>query len=218
MEKIIFLPFRHLDLKNIIFDLGGVILNIDFDRTYREFARLGFDDFDKVFTLARQSGVFDKLDMGLITPGEFRDEIRRISGKSLTDSQIDKAWNALLLDFPPQRIAILENLKPYYRTFLLSNTNTIHCEVYNKSLRDRYGVNGLQHYFEKVYYSHEVHLRKPDAAIFELVLGENSLKPEETLFIDDTEQHVNAARHLGINAYHLLLDRGEAIDRLFGVV
>lgn len=217
MQKIIFKPCRHLNIKNIIFDLGGVIINIDYHLTIDAFKKIGFDDFDSVFSQAQQLGVFDLLDKGLVSHEDFRSYIRNISGKPLTNNQIDGAWNAMLLDFPIKRLKLLESIKQQYRTFLLSNTNQIHCDVYTKDLQNTYGVKDLSHFFEKVYLSHEIHMRKPDSEAFMLILNENNLKPEETLFIDDTEQHIEGAKKVGIITHYLRLKDGEAIENLFEV-
>jgi putative hydrolase of the HAD superfamily len=217
MQKIIFKPCRHLNIKNIIFDLGGVIINIDYKLTLDAFKKIGFADFDSVFSQAQQLGVFDLLDKGLVSHEDFRSYIRNISGKPLTNNQIDGAWNAMLLDFPIKRLKLLESIKQQYRTFLLSNTNQIHCDVYTKDLQNTYGVKDLSHFFEKVYLSHEIHLRKPDSEAFMLILNENNLKPEETLFIDDTEQHIEGAKKVGIITHYLRLKDGETIENLFEI-
>jgi len=215
MQKLIFLPYKDLNIKNIIFDLGGVILNIDYHLTIDAFKKLGFDDFDTLFTQARQTGVFDKLDKGLVTPDEFRNGIRELAKKNFTDEQIDNAWNAMLLDFPAHRLKLLEQIHSQYKTFLLSNTNQIHIEVYNQILFDTFGVKNLSPFFNKEYYSHIIHMRKPDAEVYELILNQNGIKAEETLFIDDTKQHIVGARKVGLNAYHLNLKEGETIEKLF---
>ncbi|NHB68950.1 HAD family hydrolase [Perlabentimonas gracilis] len=215
MSKPIFIPFANQNIKNIIFDLGGVILNIDYHLTIDAYKNLGITDFDSMFTQAQQVGLFDQLDKGLVTPAQFRDGIRQISNPALTDKQIDDAWNAMLLDFPPQRLDVLEKVKPHYSTFLLSNTNAIHIEEYNKVLHKTFGVDNLSVYFDKEYYSHLIHMRKPDAEAFEIILRENNLNPSETLFIDDTQQHVEGARKLGILAHHLNIPAGECIEKLF---
>lgn len=217
MQKIIFKPYRHLNIKNIIFDLGGVIINIDYHLTIDAFKKIGFDDFESVFSQAQQLGVFDLLDKGLVSHEDFRSYIRNLSSKTLTNNQIDDAWNAMLLDFPIERLKLLEKIKKQYRTFLLSNTNQIHCDVYTKDLQNTYGVNDLSHFFEKVYLSHEIHMRKPDSETFMLILNDNNLKPEETLFIDDTEQHIEGAKKVGIITHYLRLKEGETIENLFEV-
>ena len=188
---------------NVIFDLGGVILNIDPFQTVAEMQKLGLGDFDAVYAHLVHTHVLDKLEKGLITQREFLDEIR--GKKPLSDEQILKAWNALLLDFPKERIRLLEQLKESkrFRTYLLSNTNAIHYQVYTRMLQDQYGLEGLEALFDKAYFSHELHLRKPDAEIFEHVIRDSGLNPDRTLFIDDSEVNVQAARDLGIHAFHL---------------
>lgn len=215
MSKPIFTPFANQNIKNIIFDLGGVILNIDYHLTIDAYKNLGITDFESMFTQAQQVGLFDQLDKGLVTPAQFRDGLRQLSGLALTDRQIDDAWNAMLLDFPPHRLEVLKSVKNHYKTFLLSNTNAIHIDEYNKVLHKTFGVENLSVYFDKEYYSHLIHMRKPDAEAFEIILRENDLNPSETLFIDDTQQHVEGARKLGILAYHLDVPAGESIENLF---
>jgi FMN phosphatase YigB (HAD superfamily) len=215
MSKPIFTPFAQNNIKNIIFDLGGVILNIDYNLTIKAFKNLGVTSFDTLFSQAQQVGLFDELEKGIITPKEFREGIRKVVKIDLSDNQIDIAWNAMLLDFPVHRLQLLGNVRDNYRTFLLSNTNAIHIEEYNNILQNTFGVQNLSVFFEKEYYSHIIHKRKPDAEVFEFLLTENNLKPDETLFIDDSIQHVEGARKLGILAYHLNIPKGESIEQLF---
>ena len=202
-----------LNIKNIIFDLGGVILNIDYQLTAKEFRKLGFADYNNLFTKLNQNKIFDLLETGKISPDFFLNELKKISTKDISNNDLINAWNAMLLDFPKKRIEILKILKNKYRTFLLSNTNEIHLKAYNKTLFDTFGINDLSEILEKEYYSHIIGMRKPDLEIFEFVLNENNLIPEETLFIDDSPQHIDAARKLGIKAYHLKDD--ETICDLF---
>ena len=200
-------------LKNIIFDLGGVILNIDFQKTVEAFRKLGIADIDKMYSGYAQYDFFDAFDKGLISPLQFRDKVRTYIPKSVTNEEIDEAWNKMLLDFPAERINLLLNLKKTYRTFLLSNTNAIHYPVYNKQLHETFGIDSLSDLFEKAYYSFQVGLRKPDIEIFELVLKENNLVPEETLFIDDAPQNIKIAKYIGIKA--VLLQPSETLIDLF---
>ena len=201
------------NIKNIIFDLGGVILNIDYNLTVEEFKKLNLENYDKLFTQMQQSDLFNLLETGKVTPQEFRAEIKKISNIKITDKQIDGAWNAMLLDFPTKRIGLLNNLKNKYRIFLLSNTNIIHLEEYNRTLQNNFGLENMSQIFEKEYYSHEIGMRKPNVDIFEFVLSENNLSPSETLFIDDSPQHIDTANKLGIIAYHLT--NGETINDIF---
>jgi putative hydrolase of the HAD superfamily len=190
------------NVKNIIFDLGGVILNIDFKKTEEAFKLLGLNNFSDHISQHYISDFFEKYETGLLSDDEFTAGVKKLVGKPVTDEQIIAAWNALLLDFPPARIALLKRLKSEYRTFLLSNTNSIHHQEYRARLFRDQGVF-LEDLFDKVYYSHAVNLRKPHAAIFQLVLNDNNLKAEETLFIDDTASNFPEAESLGIQVYHL---------------
>lgn len=199
-------------IKNIIFDLGGVILNIDYNKTANAFKRIGVANFDDIYSQAKQGQVFDKLETGELTSVEFREYIKEIV-PSLESSDIDKAWNAMLLDLPAQRIVLLKKLKKKYRLFLLSNTNEIHIKAFRKIIQSSYGENIFDAIFEHQYYSSEMGMRKPNSDCFECVLEKNSLDPSETLFIDDSIQHVEGARKLKIKAYHLM--PGEDITALF---
>ena len=200
------------EIKNIIFDLGGVIINIDYNLTAKAFEQMGISNFNVLFSQAQQSHLFDLYEKGQISSAEFRMEIKKIIGHHYTDEAIDKAWNALLLDIPPNRLTLLNKVKTKYSTFLLSNTNDIHIETFNGYLKQTFGVNNLDGYFNKLYLSYKVGMRKPDAEIFELVLSENNLLPHETLFIDDSIQHIESAKKLGINAYWLDVKKESIID------
>lgn len=190
------------NIKNIIFDLGGVILNIDFAKTNEAFHSLGLKNFARHISQHHISELFLKYETGQIDDLEFIDNVALLSDAPMSKDKIVEAWNALLLDFPIERIELLKKIKSRYRTFLLSNTNSIHLQEYNKRLKNEQGVY-LEDLFEKAYYSHVVKLRKPHAEIFNLVLHENNLVPEETLFIDDTYSNFEEAEKLGIQIYHL---------------
>lgn len=189
-------------IKNIIFDLGGVILNIDFRKTDEAFRLLGLENFSQHISQHHITDFFLQYETGKIDDIEFVDGIVKLIGKPAESEKIIEAWNALLLDFPPDRIELLKKLKSKYRIFLLSNTNSIHLKEFQQRLHDQFGVY-LEDLFEKAYYSHAVNLRKPGAEIFILVLKENNLDPSETLFIDDTESNFEEAKKLGIQIYHL---------------
>lgn len=190
-----------MDIKNIIFDLGGVLLNLDYNETITSFKDLGMDNFEDIFTQVKQTDLFDRMDLGKATPEEFRDELRKISGLDISDAMIDKAWNAMLLDFPQHKIPLLEKIRANYRIFLLSNTNAIHYPAYTRYLQDALGYENLGKIFEKEYISYEIGLRKPDPAIYQYVMAQNNLMPDETLFFDDTQGHVEGARKTGLHAY-----------------
>jgi len=200
-------------IKNIIFDLGGVLLNIDYKRTDEAFRKLGIDNFDELFSKLSQTDLFDNLEKGLISYEAFRTELKKIINKPLHDSDLDYAWTALLLDFPKERIEMLKKLKSKFNTYLLSNTNEMHCRFYNNRLKTDYQIENLDALFTKTYYSHLIHLRKPDREIYEYVLHDSHLNPAETLFIDDTLKNIEAADLLGIKGYRL--KEGEEVVELF---
>ncbi|MFN7012742.1 MAG: HAD family hydrolase [Bacteroidia bacterium] len=190
-------------IKNIIFDLGGVLINIDYKATENAFKNAGIRNFDELFSQAKQTQLFDNLEKGLVDEVTFKDSLRLLSNVNLSDKAIDDAWNAMLLDFPKHRVELLQKLKKNYKTFLLSNTNELHIPTFENLIEKEYGITDFSSLFNKLYYSCRVKMRKPDKEIFELVIQENNLNPNETLFIDDSIQHVQGAKNMGLNAIHL---------------
>lgn len=190
------------NIKNIIFDLGGVILNIDFKKTEEAFRQLGLDNFSTHISQFHISDFFLQYETGKIDDDAFVTGILNLMKNPAERHQVIEAWNALLLDFPPERIGLLKRLKKKYRLFLLSNTNSIHLKEFNRRLYNEYKVY-LEDLFEKTYYSHAVKLRKPESAIYKLVLAENNLVAEETLFVDDTATNFPEAEKLGIKTHHV---------------
>ena len=190
-------------IKNIIFDLGGVILNIDYKRPQEEFKKLGIKDVETLYSKQNQVELFDLLETGKISEKEFIQKIKESSDLEIADSEIITAWNSILLEFPLRRLQILQQLQLHYNMYLLSNTNEIHEKAFNEMLKIQCGYPSLALFFDRVYLSHRVGLRKPDPKIFELVINENNLKIEETLFIDDSLQHIESASKLGLKTIHL---------------
>jgi glucose-1-phosphatase len=202
------------NIKNIIFDYGNVIFSIDFETAQRAWTALGISNSADFFGHLKQDALFDAFDKGEVTAANFRDRIRQLANNmDITDEQIDHAWNSMLLGVAEGNHELLLKLKGKYRTFLLSNINEIHYEFIMKYLEREFGFLGNDHLFEKTYYSHLVGKRKPNAAIFEQVLAENDLKPEETLFIDDSPQHLEGAKKLGIQIY--LMKAPDTIQQFF---
>lgn len=185
-------------IKNIIFDLGGVILNIDYHKSVNSFKSLGCDDFDEIYSQQKQSGLFDLLETGKISNQTFINEMLLFLPSGIKPKQVIRAWNAMLLNLPEERIIRLKKLKEQYRIFLLSNTNQIHEEAFTKKIQNENSIESLEELFEQVYFSHKIKLRKPNKDVFEFVLNQNDLKAEETLFIDDSPQHLEGAKKLGI--------------------
>ena len=188
-------------IDNIIFDLGNVILNIDYQSTINAFEKIGIKNAKILYSKSSQTKIFDQLETGKITQEDFILEIQKIIPQA-SKSEVINAWNAIIKDLPKSRVDILKNLKDKFSIFLLSNTNTIHIDYILKKIgKNKY--DEFYNLFDKVYYSHEVKLRKPDPNIFKLVINENNLKIKNTLFIDDSIQHINSAKKLGLQTYHL---------------
>lgn len=191
------------NVRSILFDLGGVILNINYQATEDAFRKLGVPAFEKQFSQLRQNDFFDNWETGTITEEEWLGGMRKACGVEVSDAQIADAWNAMLLDFPIARLRLLQQLRNHYDLFLLSNTNAIHEVAFNKILQQQTGLPSLGVLFDKVYYSHRIGLRKPDEAPFRKILEENGLKAAQTLFIDDSPQHIETAKALGFQTIHL---------------
>jgi glucose-1-phosphatase len=190
------------NISSIIFDLGGVIMDIDVKKTLNAFSELGLTRVHEYFGHGFAASFFSDHEAGRITDEEFVHEIKNLLGEQVSDEEVIKAWNALLLRFPPERIALLKELKSRYRIFLFSNTNAIHQEKFNEIYRSSFAgeLDGL---FEKAYYSHELGHRKPDAAGFEQIIRENGLDSKHTLFVDDALLNVEGAIRAGLRGLYL---------------
>ncbi len=195
---------KNSKIKNIVFDLGNVIINIDVPRAAQSFAKLSGQQPEDVLELFGTSGLFGQFETGKLDATAFRNYVREIlKNPDWEDSVVDTAWNSLLLDIPPARIEMIQKLDANYRLFLLSNTSSIHIEAVNQILEKATGVARLDDLFEKLFLSYEMGIMKPDPAIYEQVLQEAGLSAEETLFLDDNEANIIAARALGIQTFHV---------------
>lgn len=202
-----------IGIKNIIFDLGGVIIGIDYHSTINRFKEIGVSNFDKMFGQFKQTELFDLYEKGLISPENFRESIKNISGISIQNDLFDNAWNAMILELPLRNIQLLRNLKKHYNTFLFSNTNEIHLDYFFNYVEQKLEVRDFESLFNKAYYSCRMNKRKPDIDSFQVILDENGLHASETLFIDDTIINIEGALKAGIKTYHL--QKGEEICELF---
>ena len=201
------------NIKNIIFDFGGVICNIDLKLTEQKFKELGLSKFDSSYSAPTGESIFSIFEAGKITPQQFRDAVKKYLPDGVTDNDIDSAWNAMLLDIPAERIRLLEEIRKNYRIFLLSNSNEIHYQEYLHKFQEKFGYKDFDDLFEKAYFSFRLKMQKPNRDIFDYVVKNNHLAPGETLFIDDSIQHIEGARKALLNAYHL--KPGEEIINLF---
>lgn len=189
------------NIKAIIFDLGAVILNINYQNTIDNFKKLGIRNLSSFYSKKFQINLFNQIETGKISEKEFLFSLQKKT-KNASIKQIKDAWNSMLLDLPKQRIQLLKKLKKNYSIFLLSNTNTIHIAKIKKNLGEE-KYNEFYNLFDQVYYSHEIGIRKPDPEAFMVILGEHQLYANQFLFIDDSPQHISGAKKLGILTHHL---------------
>jgi glucose-1-phosphatase len=192
--------------KNIIFDLGGVVLNLDYNQTVIEFRKYIRELDESVFLgKEQQISFFTDYEVGRLSTSDFRAKFRDYYQLSITDVEFDQCWNAMILDFPLERILLLQRLRQNgKKIFLLSNINELHEYAVEKSFSKLSLEYEFFDLFDKVYYSHQIGLRKPNQEIFEHVVNENLLAKDATIFIDDSLQHVLSARKCGIDAFHLV--------------
>jgi glucose-1-phosphatase len=198
-----FVPVMKPGIKNIIFDFGGVIIPVDPMAFAGGLISLGCTDVLSLHEFFLKEQVYMRFEKGELSPEEFRMLLRRRLNRMVSDAEIDQAWNLILGEIPAHRVTFLESLKSGYRTFLLSNTNKIHYDRYQDQFRKTYGYPSLDDLFEKAYYSFQLGLYKPDPAIFEFVINDSGVKPEETLFIDDYQVNIEAADKLRLQTIHL---------------
>lgn len=190
-------------IKNIIFDLGGVFIDLDFTKTRDAFIQSGVINFDHYFDQSHSNPLFARLEVGSITPEEFYETFRTETGLNLSDANIKENWNALLGSFRKASLQLLASLKEKYRLFLFSNNNLIHFEAVIAAYQAEIGGGDFNDYFEKAYYSHEMNYRKPDIDSFLFILNENNLVPGETLFVDDTLINIRGAEAAGLQTLWL---------------
>jgi glucose-1-phosphatase len=199
-------------IRNIIFDLGGVLLNIDPQKTIDAFGKLGMEQLvgDKGFSYGHE--IFYRMEQGLITPDEFREGILELLPAPVSFGEIDEAWTAMLLDFPAIRIELVKKLRNNYKIYLFSNTNAIHVEKYHSNFRKQHGFE-VSSLFEKDFYSNEIGFRKPSKESFQEIIRLSGIHPEESLFIDDSLPNVDGACDARLKG--LWLEPGQKIEDLF---
>ena len=189
------------NIKAIIFDLGGVILNINYQNTIDAFKKLGVKNPESFYSKKKQINLFNKFEIGKINIKEFLLELQKATYNASV-KEVKHAWNSMLLDLPENRVNLLTKINESYSIFLLSNTNAIHISEFKKTLGENEYVK-FYNLFKKVYFSHKIGLRKPHVEAFKLILDENKLPAHKVLFIDDSLQHIQGAKKIGIKTHHL---------------
>jgi glucose-1-phosphatase len=188
------------NIKNIIFDLGGIFMELSYKKTEDAFISLGIANFHQLFTQHKASPLFVNLETGRLGEEEFYKAFRELVEMDLSNDRIKAAWNAMLLSFPLERLTWLAEISKKYKTFLFSNTNIIHYNAVQKIFRENTGNENFDDYFIEAYYSHQLGLRKPDDEAFLEILEREKLAAEETLFVDDTPVNIEAAKRVGMQA------------------
>ncbi len=202
-------------IRNIIFDFGGVIYDIDFLRSVAEFQKLGMDRFDLLYSKAIQDKLFENLETDACSPQEFLTALGAYFNADVSESHLEAAWNALLIGFRPERLQMLKEISPFYNIYLLSNTNRIHYSIFLQEFTDLTGYKSFNDLFKKAYLSFEIKSRKPDIEPYLHVLKDAEIDPYETLFIDDSPQNIQPAKEVGLHTYFLDLSKGEDVLDLF---
>lgn len=193
-----------MKIENIIFDFGGVIIDIDPMLTVKALEKLGFHDIKRLQSKDFYEKVIYKFEKGIDTPAVFHDKLRDYLQMDLSDEQLDEAWNALLYDIPEERIRVIEQVKKHYPIYLLSNSNEIHYDLYVRDLQLRFGYREFDEVFDKAYFSFNIHLAKPHEEIYEFVINRHRLNPAKTLFIDDRIENIEGARKTGLRTFQLV--------------
>jgi putative hydrolase of the HAD superfamily len=200
------------NIKNIIFDLGGVFLEVNYPKTEKAFIDLGVENFHQLFSHHHAGPVFELLETGKVAPDEFFELFRQASGVPLTDEQIRTAWNAMLGNFYTDALQWLQPVKERYNIYLFSNTNQIHEDAFVEIFRQQTGQQDFNNNFIKAYYSHKLGLRKPYPESFKAILDEQNLLAEETVFIDDSYKNIQGAIEAGLTG--ILLDPPGTLTKL----
>jgi putative hydrolase of the HAD superfamily len=189
-------------IENILFDLGGVLLNIDMQKTIRAFASLGWKEDEWKSNPPGTRQLFENLETGASTETQFRENLRKVLPGNPSDKEIDAAWNAMLINFLPGIADYLTELKSSYRLYLLSNTNAIHLKRFREIFYLEYGFQ-MDDLFQQTYYSHEIGFRKPDPMAYLKVMRDASITPDRALFVDDLQANTEAAERLGMVALQI---------------
>ncbi|MFC2089729.1 HAD family hydrolase [Bacteroidota bacterium] len=190
------------NFKSILFDLGGVILDLNVSGTLEAFLNLGFPKELLNYPNNMHTDIFFKYETGKITTAQFRNEIRELSGIDFSDDAFDSAWCMMLGKVPRNRTELLRSLSKNYQLYMLSNTSELHINTFEGMFFDAAGYS-LEEVFTKLFYSHEIGHHKPDPKAFEHVINEAGIQPEETLFLDDNIHNIKAAQELGFHAIHI---------------
>lgn len=202
-------------IRTIIFDFGGVLIDVDMSKVVSYLLQTSYPKMDILTSSENMEYTFGKLERGIISTEVCFNRIRKITGANIPDEELIFAWNTVLGDIPKGRLELLREVRQNYKTILISNTNSVHFEEFMPRLKKQCGCGGFEDLFDAAYFSHHIHLSKPNPEIFEYVMSQEKLEPKETIFIDDLLANVQAAETVGIQAVHLDLEAGADVRDLF---
>jgi len=190
-------------IKNIIFDFGGVFIDVDYKRTEQAFIDAGITNFQQFYSQQSASPLFEDLEKGKIRTHDFFKKLRSATGVDLSNEEITACWNSILGNYYPEAIQKAKELKSKYRLYLFSNTNAIHYKCFIEIYKRQFGTSDFDDLFEKAYYSHDIGIRKPYVESYTWVLNDAGILAAETLFIDDTKANIEGAEKAGLQAIYL---------------
>lgn len=199
-------------IRNIIFDLGGVLLNINPKKTIEAFGKLGMEQLVGDKGLSYDHEIFYLMEQGKITSDEFRKGVLQLLPNRISFQEIDAAWTAMLLDFPAIRVELVKNLRKDFKIYLFSNTNAIHVDKFHSNFRNQHGFE-VSTLFDKDFYSNEIGYRKPSPESYQEIIRLSGIDPEESLFIDDSHQNIESAIASGLKGFWL--EPGQTVENLF---
>ena len=188
------------NISTLIFDFGGVLIDLDMNQSILNFKKLGVENVENYLSNFGQSGFFMQLEKGKISAEEFRSEIRKLTTNTITDKEIDDAWNAFLVRIPSEKLDIVYQLRKKFRVIMLSNTNAIHFPYAERTFFS-YKNRGIDEYFDKCYRSYDMKMAKPDAEIFEAILSQEQVAPNQCLLLDDGPKNIEQAQKMGFQTY-----------------
>jgi HAD superfamily hydrolase (TIGR01509 family) len=188
------------NISTLIFDFGGVLIDLDMNQSILNFKKLGVENVENYLSNFGQSGFFMQLEKGKISAEEFRSEIRKMATNTITDKEIDDAWNAFLVRIPSEKLDIVYELRKKFRVIMLSNTNAIHFPYAERTFFS-YKNRGIDEYFDKCYRSYDMKMAKPDAEIFEAILSQEQVAANQCLLLDDGPKNIEQAQKLGFQTY-----------------
>ncbi len=199
----------------IVFDLGNVLIDLDYPRIIREFRKVAQKNQKNIEKLVVDAKVLRMFEVGKIDPERFREEVNKILEVRLSEIKFDQIWNSLLKSVNKSRLEKILTIKKKFKTYILSNSNLIHELAFEEMVLDATGAMSIRDFVDKAYFSHEIGMRKPDEACYQFVIDEIDLHPCKILFLDDRLDNIKAAKSVGMKAVQIF-QPDKQINEIFG--